>query len=89
MYRAKRSGRSRFELFDQGSRERAMRRLELEAALRRAIERDELVVHYQPRFSLGERPPVDGLEALVRWQPPGARPDRARRLHRRWPRRPG
>ncbi len=70
MYRAKRSGRSRFELFDEGSRERAMRRLELEAALRRAIERDELVVHYQPRFSLGDRPTVDGLEALVRWLHP-------------------
>jgi Amt family ammonium transporter len=70
MYRAKRAGRSRFELFDEGSRDRAMRRLELEAALQRAIEREELVVHYQPRFSLGERPSVDGLEALVRWRHP-------------------
>jgi diguanylate cyclase (GGDEF)-like protein len=70
MYRAKRSGRSRFELFDESSRERAMRRLGLEAALRRAVEREELVIHYQPRFSLGERPTVEGLEALVRWRHP-------------------
>jgi EAL domain-containing protein (putative c-di-GMP-specific phosphodiesterase class I) len=70
MYRAKRAGRSRFELFDEHTRERAMRRLQLEAALQHAIEHGELVVHYQPRFSLGDRPMVNGLEALVRWRHP-------------------
>ncbi len=70
MYRAKELGRSRFELFDEASRHRAMQRIELEAALRHAVERSELRVHYQPEFSLaGEGGPI-GFEALVRWEHP-------------------
>jgi diguanylate cyclase (GGDEF)-like protein len=70
MYRAKELGRSRYELFDEGSRTRAMERLELEAALRLAIERDELRVHYQPKIALNGDAHVTGFEALVRWEHP-------------------
>ncbi len=70
MYRAKELGRSRFELYDEAARQRAMERLELETALRHAVERAELRVHYQPNISLGGRRDVLGLEALVRWEHP-------------------
>jgi diguanylate cyclase (GGDEF)-like protein len=70
MYRAKELGRSRYELFDEGSRARAMERLEMEAALRLAIERSELRVHYQPRVALEDTVQVTGFEALVRWEHP-------------------
>ena len=48
MYRAKELGRSRYELYDESSRQRAVARLELEGALRQAIDRAELRVHFQP-----------------------------------------
>ena len=69
MYRAKEHGRARCELFDAEMRARALRRLEVERELRRAIERQEFELHYQPMVSLrsGE---VLGLEALVRWRHP-------------------
>jgi diguanylate cyclase (GGDEF)-like protein/PAS domain S-box-containing protein len=69
MYRAKERGRARCELFDAEMRARAVRRLEVERELRHAVERDELVLHYQPvvALSTGE---ITGLEALVRWQHP-------------------
>jgi diguanylate cyclase (GGDEF)-like protein/PAS domain S-box-containing protein len=69
MYRAKDEG-SGYSVFDPVLYEHAMRRLELENDLRRAIERDEFVVHYQPIFQLGEDGGVWGLEALVRWAHP-------------------
>jgi diguanylate cyclase (GGDEF)-like protein/PAS domain S-box-containing protein len=68
MYRAK-DGGLQYSLFDPGMHERAMGRLELENDLRRAIERDEFVVHYQPIVRLDDRS-VRGVEALVRWQHP-------------------
>jgi diguanylate cyclase (GGDEF)-like protein len=70
MYRAKEHGRARFELFDETSGQRARERLELESALRRALDRRELLVHYQPQISLSDRFALTGLEALVRWQHP-------------------
>jgi diguanylate cyclase (GGDEF)-like protein len=70
MYRAKELGRSRYELFDEASRHRAMERLELETALRHAVERSELRVHYQPKVSLNGDVMVTGFEALVRWEHP-------------------
>jgi diguanylate cyclase (GGDEF)-like protein len=70
MYRAKELGRSRYELFDEASRQRAMERLELETALRHAVERSELRVHYQPKVSLEGDEHVIGFEALVRWEHP-------------------
>jgi diguanylate cyclase (GGDEF)-like protein len=70
MYRAKNRGRSRFELFDEALRRRATERIELEAAIRHAIEHDELCVHYQPHLVLHGMEAVAGIEALVRWQHP-------------------
>ena len=71
MYRAKQLGRSRYELFDETSRQRAVDRLELEGALRQALERSELRVHFQPKLSFGAGSlRVTGLEALLRWQHP-------------------
>jgi PAS domain S-box-containing protein len=69
LYRAKDNGRARFEIFDQTMHARAVQRLALESELRRAIERDELVVVYQPIVSLTNQR-VATLEALVRWQHP-------------------
>jgi diguanylate cyclase (GGDEF)-like protein len=71
MYRAKQLGRSRYELFDETSRQRAVDRLELEGALRQALERSELRVHFQPKLSFEAGAlRVTGLEALLRWQHP-------------------
>jgi diguanylate cyclase (GGDEF)-like protein/PAS domain S-box-containing protein len=69
MYRAKEQGRARYELFDEVMRARAVARLRVENDLRRAIEREELLLHYQPLVALHD----DGIiavEALVRWQHP-------------------
>jgi diguanylate cyclase (GGDEF)-like protein/PAS domain S-box-containing protein len=69
-YRAKERGRSRWEIFDDDLRETVTRRLDTELALRRALEREELRLVYQPIVMLatGE---VRGFEALVRWDRPG------------------
>jgi diguanylate cyclase (GGDEF)-like protein/PAS domain S-box-containing protein len=69
MYRAKDRGRGRYEIFDQLMRARAVDHLRTENELRQALERDELVVHYQPLVSLTTGA-VSGCEALVRWQHP-------------------
>jgi diguanylate cyclase (GGDEF)-like protein len=69
MYRAKDRGRARYELFDELMRARAVERLEVENELRRAIERSELELHYQPVVSL-VRGEITGAEALVRWRHP-------------------
>ncbi len=69
MYRAKERGRGRYELFDDAMRQRALARMRLEADLRRAAERGELEVHYQPvvSFDTGR---AEAVEALVRWRHP-------------------
>ena len=69
MYRAKERGRDRVEVFDETMRDRAILRLRTEIDLRRALRRDELVMHYQPVVDLTTGESV-GLEALVRWQHP-------------------
>jgi diguanylate cyclase (GGDEF)-like protein len=69
MYRAKVNGKARFEIFDQSMNADAMERLELEADLRRALERQELRLHYQPIVSL-ETGQIRAVEALARWQHP-------------------
>ena len=69
MYRAKQAGRSRIEVFDMGMRAWAVDRLATEAALRRALEGDELEVHYQPIVDLTDGS-IAAVEALVRWRHP-------------------
>ena len=64
--RAKTAGRGSVELFGEDLRSRAMARLELEHDLRRAIARQELVVHYQPEVRLADGRIV-AAEALLRW----------------------
>ena len=66
MYRAKHGGRDRWVLFDAAMRDTATRRLEVENALRRAIDRDEIAVYYQPIIEL-ESGRMVGVEALARW----------------------
>ncbi len=69
MYRAKDKGRARFEVFDAEMRHTAVDRLDVESSLRRAIDRRELRVAYQPKIDLvtGE---IVGAEALLRWEHP-------------------
>ena len=66
---AKAAGRARFEIFDAGMRRRAVSRLQIETDLRRALERNELRLHYQPIVDL-RTGVIAGFEALVRWQHP-------------------
>jgi diguanylate cyclase (GGDEF)-like protein/PAS domain S-box-containing protein len=69
MNRAKERGRARYELFDEGMRGRAISRLRVENDLRRALERDELTLDYQPVVSLKDHSLVS-VEALIRWEHP-------------------
>jgi EAL domain-containing protein (putative c-di-GMP-specific phosphodiesterase class I) len=69
MYRAKQDGRNSFRFFTAEMQQRSARRLQLENALRHAIERDQLEVHYQPQISLQDGHVV-GVEALLRWHHP-------------------
>ncbi len=69
MYRAKGQGRDRHEIFDDAMHSRAVAVLKLETDFRRALERNELRLVYQPIVSLSTERTV-GVEALVRWQHP-------------------
>ena len=69
LYRAKRHGGDRFELFNERMQVQAQARVKLEAELRRGIEEQELVLHYQPIRSAADQQ-VLAIEALVRWQHP-------------------
>jgi diguanylate cyclase (GGDEF)-like protein/PAS domain S-box-containing protein len=69
MYRAKALGKARYELFDADMHARAVSQLQLETDLRRALDRDEFRVVYQPVYALADDRLV-GFEALVRWQHP-------------------
>ena len=69
MYRAKALGKARYEIFDLEMHARAVALLQLETDLRRAVERQEFCVYYQPIVELGSGR-VYGFEALVRWQHP-------------------
>ncbi|MEH2208613.1 MAG: EAL domain-containing protein [Nostoc sp.] len=69
MYRAKALGKARYELFNQEMYTKALVRLQLENDLRRAIERHEFQLYYQPIVSLTNGRLI-GFEALIRWQHP-------------------
>jgi len=69
VHQAQAAGGTTYSFFSESMNERATRKLQLEAGLRRAIERDELFLHYQPlkHVRTGR---ITGVEALVRWQSP-------------------
>jgi diguanylate cyclase (GGDEF)-like protein/PAS domain S-box-containing protein len=69
LYRAKDRGRGRYEVFDRAMRVRTLERLSLENDLRRALDREQLRVRYQPLVSLRDRC-ILGVEALVHWEHP-------------------
>ncbi len=69
MYRAKDSGRGTYRLYDPHMNAGSSERLMMEGALRRAMERGELEMHYQPQMDLRSRRIV-GVEALMRWRHP-------------------
>ena len=69
MYTAKHSGKGVFRRFEAGMHTPVIRQMELRSELQRAIERNELVLHYQPIVRM-EDGRVDGVEALVRWNHP-------------------
>ncbi|CAN5665046.1 hypothetical protein BH18ACI4_BH18ACI4_06780 [soil metagenome] len=69
MYRAKANGKARHELFDQNMHTQAVAQLKLENDLRRAIEREEFCLYYQPILSLADEK-LSRFEALLRWQHP-------------------
>ncbi len=69
MYRAKAEGRGGYAIFDQQMHERAVARLDLETALRQAVQREQLELYYQPVVDLGNCN-IIGFEALVRWNHP-------------------
>jgi diguanylate cyclase (GGDEF)-like protein len=69
MYRAKEHGRNNFQFYTSEMNERVNERLALENALRRAIERDEFLLHFQQRVDL-RTGAIVGAEALVRWMHP-------------------
>ena len=69
MYRAKELGRNNYQLFDVAMNTQAAHRLETVSRLQRALERDEFVLVYEPKFDLASLRIV-GVEALIRWQSP-------------------
>ena len=69
MYRAKEDGKARHRVFDPNMEYETTERLRLENDLRRALQRDEFRVHYQPLVHLETRR-IIGMEALVRWEHP-------------------
>jgi diguanylate cyclase (GGDEF)-like protein len=69
MYRAKEMGKARYQLFEPALNDRVLARLEMEHDLRRAIEHQEFVIHYQPMVTLASGR-IMAMEALVRWHHP-------------------
>ncbi len=69
MYQAKEKGRQGYQFFMPAMNVRAVERQSIEEGLRRALERRELAVHYQPKIDLSSRR-ITGAEALIRWNHP-------------------
>jgi predicted signal transduction protein with EAL and GGDEF domain len=69
MYHAKSNGGSNYQFFHPNMNIRAVERQFIEQNLRRALERNELAVHYQPKFDLKSKA-ITGVEALLRWTHP-------------------
>ena len=71
MYRAKQQGGNTCQFYQADMNAHALKRLELETQLRRAMERQEFVLHYQPQIDLNGGA-IIGSEALIRWRRPGS-----------------
>lgn len=69
MFHAKRRGKNNYQYYNPAMNARALERLTMEGNLRKALERDEFVLHYQPKLNLASGE-IDGVEALVRWRHP-------------------
>jgi diguanylate cyclase (GGDEF)-like protein len=69
MYHAKEHGNNNYRFFKEDMNVRALRRQFLETSLRRALERHEFVLHYQPKINL-KSGQITGVEALIRWHHP-------------------
>ncbi|MGZ8927561.1 MAG: putative bifunctional diguanylate cyclase/phosphodiesterase [Methylobacter sp.] len=69
MYYAKENGRNTYKFFETDLNVRAVQRHSIEAGLRRALEHQEFVLHYQPKINLHSGA-IIGVEALIRWQHP-------------------
>ena len=69
MYRAKELGRNNYQYYSPSMNVHTLDRLEFESDLRRALERDELVLHYQPKIDIASGR-ITGTEALLRWNHP-------------------
>lgn len=69
MYHAKASGRNNYRFFTADMNSHAVRRLFVEASLRRALKQGEFVLHYQPQINLASGA-ITGTEALIRWRDP-------------------
>ena len=69
MYRAKEDGKNGFRFFTEAAETQSIERLTLETSLRRALEREEFSLHYQPKVDLASGQ-ITGLEALLRWTHP-------------------
>lgn len=80
MHRAKDAGRDRIRMFHPGMLRRAVELMALDADMRRALEQDEFLVYYQPIYCISGND-LRGLEALVRWKSPPARPGGAGPVH--------
>ena len=70
MYAAKREGKAVYEVYDDDAHSNVLNLFELGTDLRRAVERGQFIIHYQPVVAL-PRGEILGIEALVRWQHPG------------------
>ena len=69
MYDAKENGRNCYRFYTADMNSQLLEKINLEAKLRRAIEKQEFVLYYQPKFNVNEKYPI-GAEALIRWNDP-------------------
>jgi diguanylate cyclase (GGDEF)-like protein len=70
MYRAKEQGKNNYQFYSAQMNVHSIERLALESNLRRALERNEFLLYYQPKIDISSGR-VTGVEALIRWQQPG------------------
>jgi len=69
MYRAKEEGKNTYQIYSPAMNTMALQRLTMETQLRQALERNEFILHYQPKVDLNTGR-IIGMEALIRWQHP-------------------